>query len=173
MATDISFDDLIPTKQQRSSTPSKGTNISFDDLIPSKASSSKEVNISFDDLIPKEPEARPSTTPIIEGEGGAAFGMYSKPGLQSGSTSDSASRLGRNIYRTGGEAIVPTGAGLAGFGAGMAAAAPVAAMAAPFTGPFAPVTAAAIEFGGGLGGAGGLGENVTINITLEVMQPIK
>ena len=25
----------------------------------------------------------------------------------------------------------------------------------------------------GIGGAGGLGENVTINITLEVMQPIK
>jgi len=159
MATDISFDDLIPTKQRGSSTPSKGTNISFDDLIPSKASSSKEANISFDDLIPKEPEARPSTTPIIEGEGGAAFGMYSKPGLQSGSTSDAASRLGRNIYRTGGEAIVPTGAGLAGFGAGMAVAAPYAASAAAATAatgigaPFAPIVGGAVVLGGGFGGA--------------------
>jgi len=159
MATDISFDDLIPTKQRGSSTPSKGTNISFDDLIPSKASSSKEANISFDDLIPKEPEARLSTTPIIEGEGGAAFGMYSKPGLQSGSTSDAASRLGRNIYRTGGEAIVPTGAGLAGFGAGMAVAAPYAASAAAATAatgigaPFAPIVGGAVVLGGGFGGA--------------------
>jgi len=159
MATDISFDDLIPTKQQGSSTPSKGTNISFDDLIPSKASSSKEANISFDNLIPKKPEARPSTTPIIEGEGGAAFGMYSKPGLQSGSTSDAASRLGRNIYRTGGEAIVPTGAGLAGFGAGMAIAAPYAASAAAATAatgvgaPFAPIVGGAVMLGGGFGGA--------------------
>ena len=141
MATDISFDDLIPTKQQGSSTPSKRTNISFDDLIP------------------KEPEARPSTTPIIEGEGGAAFGMYSKPGLQSGPTSDSASRLGRNIYRTGGEAIVPTGAGLAGFGAGMAIAAPYAASAAAATAatgvgaPFAPIVGGAVVLGGGFGGA--------------------
>ena len=141
MATDISFDDLIPTKQQGSSTSSRG------------------INISFDDLIPKEPEVRPSTTPIIEGEGGAAFGMYSKPGLQSGPTRDSASRLGRNIYRTGGEAIVPTGAGLAGFGAGMAIAAPYAASAAAATAatgvgaPFAPIVGGAVVLGGGFGGA--------------------
>lgn len=153
MATDISFDDLIPTKQQGSSTPSRGTNISFDDLIPSKASFSKELNISFDDLIPKEPEARPSTTPIIEGEGGAAFGMYSKPGLRSGPTSDSASRLGTNIKRTAIEAAGPTGFGLAGAGAGMAIAAPYAASAAALSGPFAPIVGGAVVFGGALGGA--------------------
>jgi len=58
-----------------------------------------------------------------------------------------------NIVRSAVEAAPSAAAGLAGFGAGMAAAAPVAASVAPFTGPFAPVTAAAIEFGGGLGTA--------------------
>ena len=141
MATDISFDDLIPTKQQGSSTPSKGAEISFDDLIP------------------KKPETRPSTTPIIEGEGGAAFGMYSKPGLQSGPTSDSANRLGTNIKRTAIEAAGPTGFGLAGFGAGMAIAAPYAASATAATAatgvgaPFAPIVGGAVMLGGGFGGA--------------------
>jgi hypothetical protein len=100
-----------------------------------------------------------SASAPVEGSGGAAFGMYSKPGLQSGSTSDAASRLGRNIYRTGGEAIVPTGAGLAGFGAGMAIAAPYAASATAATAatgigaPFAPVVGGAVMLGGGFGGA--------------------
>lgn len=43
MATDISFDDLIPSKEQDATTPSK------------------EVDISFDDLVPKEP---PKTTSL-------------------------------------------------------------------------------------------------------------
>jgi len=58
-----------------------------------------------------------------------------------------------NILRTSAETIPSAAAGLTGFGAGMAAAAPVAAVVAPLTGPFAPLTAAAIEFGGGLGTA--------------------
>jgi len=58
-----------------------------------------------------------------------------------------------NIGRTAIETVPSATAGLVGFGAGMTAATPVAATVAPFTGPFAPVTAAAIEFGGGLAGA--------------------
>jgi hypothetical protein len=34
MATDISFDDLIPSKEQDATTPSKEVDISFDDLVP-------------------------------------------------------------------------------------------------------------------------------------------
>ena len=37
MADNISFDDLIPSKQTDKSAPSKGADISFDDLIPKQA----------------------------------------------------------------------------------------------------------------------------------------
>ena len=131
MADNISFDDLIPSKQTDKSAPSKGADISFDDLIP------------------KQAEARPSTTPLIEGKGGAAFGIYPKATLDQ----EPASRIATNIGRTATEAVVPTGAGLAGFGGGMAAAMPVAAAVAPLTGPFAPVVAGAIQLAGGFGGA--------------------
>ena len=138
MADNISFDDLIPSKQTDKSAPSKGADISFDDLIP------------------KQEEARTSTTPLIEGKGGAAFGVYPKAGLID---QDPASRVAKHIGRTGLEAVVPTGAGLAGFGAGMAASMPAAAaagtaLAATGVGaPFAPVVAGAITLGGGFGGA--------------------
>jgi len=131
MANNISFDDLIPSKQTDKSAPSKGADISFDDLIP------------------KQAEARTSTTPLIEGKGGAAFGVYPKASLDQ----ESPSRIATNIGRTATEAVIPTGAGLAGFGAGMAASMPVATAVAPLTGPFAPVVAGAIQLSGGLGGA--------------------
>jgi len=131
MADNISFDDLIPSKQTDKSAPSKGADISFDDLIP------------------KQAEARPSTTSLIEGKGGAAFGVYPKASPDQ----ESASRIATNIGRTATEAVVPTGFGLAGFGGGMAASMPIATAVAPLTGPFAPVVAGAIQLGGGLGGA--------------------
>jgi hypothetical protein len=131
MADNISFDDLIPSKQTDKSAPSKGADISFDDLIP------------------KQAEARPSTTQLIEGKGGAAFGVYPKATPDQ----DPTSRIATNIGRTATESIVPTGAGLAGFGGGMAASMPVAAAVAPLTGPFAPVVAGAIQLAGGFGGA--------------------
>jgi hypothetical protein len=131
MADNISFDDLIPSKQTDKSAPSKGTDISFDDLIP------------------KQAEAKPSTTSVIEGKGGAAFGIYPKATIDQ----DPASRIATNIGRTAVEAIGPTGFGLAGFGGGMAASMPVAAVIAPLTGPFAPVVAGAIQLAGGFGGA--------------------
>jgi hypothetical protein len=131
MADNISFDDLIPSKQTDKSAPSKGADISFDDLIP------------------KQAEARPSTTSVIEGKGGAAFGIYPKASTDQEPTS----RIATNIGRTATEAVIPTGAGLAGFGGGMAAAMPVAAAVAPLTGPFAPVVAGAIQLAGGFGGA--------------------
>ena len=130
MADNISFDDLIPSKQTDKSAPSKGADISFDDLIP------------------KQAEARPSTTSVIEGKGGAAFGIYPKASTDQ----EPASRIATNIGRTATESIIPTGAGLAGFGGGMAAAMPVAAVVAPLTGPFAPVVAGAIQLAGGFGG---------------------
>jgi hypothetical protein len=131
MADNISFDDLIPSKQTDKSAPSTGADISFDDLIPKQAG------------------PRPSTTQLIEGKGGAAFGVYPKAAPDQ----ESASRIATNIGRTATEAVIPTGAGLAGFGGGMAASMPVAAAVAPLTGPFAPVVAGAIQLGGGLGGA--------------------
>jgi len=131
MANDISFDDLVPSKQVNKSVPSTG------------------VDISFDDLVPKEPQAKPSTTRLIEGKGGAAFGVYPKAGLDQ----DPTSRIATNIGRTATESVIPTGAGLAGFGGGMAASMPVAAAVAPLTGPFAPVVAGAIQLAGGFGGA--------------------
>jgi uncharacterized protein YidB (DUF937 family) len=83
------------------------------------------------------------TTPKAE----AGWETISKP-----TTKEVGSQL-HNIGRTAVETVPSAAAGLAGFGAGMAAAAPVAAAVAPFTGPFAPITAAVVEFGGGLGGA--------------------
>ena len=77
----------------------------------------------------------------------------SKSEAKSALNQDPVSRLATHVGRTGVEAVVPTGAGLAGFGAGMAMAAPVAATVAPLTGPFAPFVAGAIELGGGFGGA--------------------
>jgi len=137
MADNISFDDLIPSKQTDKSAPSTGADISFDDLIPKQAG------------------PRPSTTPLIEGKGGAAFGVYPKATPDQ----DPTSRIATNIGRTATESIVPTGAGLAGFGGGMAAVTPVAlaaggAVASTVAGaPFAPVVTGAIQLAGCLGGA--------------------
>jgi hypothetical protein len=131
MADNISFDDLIPSKQTDKSAPSKGADISFDDLIP------------------KQAEPRTSTTPLVEGKGGAAFGVYPKATPDQ----ESASRIATNIGRTATEAVAPTIAGYGGVGLGLAATAPVAAVVAPLTGPFAPITYGAIQFGGALGGA--------------------
>ena len=147
MAQEIFFDDLIPaTKERAAATPA----------VSSTAPVTSSNEISFDDLLPVEKQgARSSTTPIVEGEGGAAFSVYPKPGMQP----DSVSRLGKNIYRTAGEAVGPTGFGLAGAGAGMAVAAPYAAAAAAATAatgvgaPFAPIVGGAITLGGGFGGA--------------------
>jgi hypothetical protein len=137
MADNISFDDLIPSKQTDKSAPSKGADISFDDLIP------------------KQAEARPSTTPLIEGKGGAAFGVYPKAAPDQ----EPVSRIATNIGRTATEAVIPTGAGFVGFGTGATIAAPYAAAASgalATTGvgaPFAPIVGGAIMLGGGFGGA--------------------
>jgi hypothetical protein len=137
MADNISFDDLIPSKQTDKSAPSTGADISFDDLIP------------------KQTEARTSTTPLIEGKGGAAFGVYPKATPDQ----ESASRIGTHIGETAKEALLPTGAGFVGFGTGATVAAPYAAAASgalASTGvgaPFAPIVGGAIMLGGGFGGA--------------------
>jgi len=96
-----------------------------------------------------------STTKAVEGEGGAAFGMYPKAGM----TKESASRIGTHIGETAKEALLPTGAGFVGFGTGATIAAPYAAaastaLAATGVGaPFAAPVAGAIMLGGGFGGA--------------------
>ena len=113
--------------------------ISFDEaagVTPSKGVSFEEASIK-------------STTPVVEGKGGAAFGVYPK----ATSDQESASRIATNIGRTATEAVAPTIAGYGGVGVGLAATAPVAAAVAPLTGPFAPITYGAIQFGGALGGA--------------------
>ena len=127
MANDISFDDLIPTKD--TTAPSKGADISFDDLIP-----------------------KTSTTPAVEGKGGAAFGMYPKPGMKPQDTISGAAK-------TAGESFVRGLPGTAGFlaGAGVAEGAtsfvttPLA-VANPIAGGLAKL---AINMTGGFIGAGG------------------
>ena len=114
-----------------------------DDLFATPSKSSKPVSsnkeYTADDLFGDTPAAK-------EDAGGwETIAPPTKPTSFAGGA--------RNILRTAAESAPSAAAGIAGFGAGMAAAAPVAAAVAPFTGPFAPVTAAAIEFGGGLGTA--------------------
>jgi hypothetical protein len=119
--------------------------ISFDEaagVTPSKGISFEEASTT-------------STTKAVEGEGGAAFGMYPKAGM----TKESASRIGKHIGETAEEALLPTGASFVGFGTGATIAAPYAAAASgalATTGvgaPFAPVVGGAILLGGGFGGA--------------------
>jgi len=102
---------------------------------------------SDDEVVSSTPTA--SASAPVEGSGGAAFGMYPKPGMK---PNDELSRSARNIGRSAIEASPATAAGIAGFGAGMATVAtPAAAVAAvPVVGPFA---AATVELAGGLGGA--------------------
>lgn len=124
---DVSFDDLIPAKD--TTAPSKGADISFDDLIP-----------------------KTSTTPAVEGKGGAAFGMYPKPGMKPQDTISGAAK-------TAGESFVRSLPGTAGFlaGAGVAEGAtsfvttPLA-VANPIAGGLAKL---AINMTGGFIGAGG------------------
>ena len=128
MANDISFDDLIPTKD--TTAPSKGADISFDDLIP-----------------------KTSTTPAVEGKGGAAFGMYSKPGMKPQDTISGAAK-------TAGESFVR---GLPGTGGFIAGASTASALAAPVVTPLTianPIAGALTELTvmmtGGLVGAAGV-----------------
>jgi hypothetical protein len=88
---DISFDDLIPSKSQPTPAPSKGADVSFDDLVP-----------------------KPSSTGV-ESKGGAAFGIYPKPGMKPGQTTSDAAKTAQ-------ESFVRSLPGTAGFLAGAGAA---------------------------------------------------
>ena len=130
MANDISFDDLIPTKD--TTAPSKGADISFDDLIP-----------------------KTSTTPSVEGKGGAAFGMYSKPGM---TPNEEISRAAKNVGSSAKEALPGSIASLGGFGLGMEVGTAIGAITSPVLTPAAiPV----LGFAGGLLGAFGASASVT------------
>ena len=130
MANDISFDDLIPAKD--TTAPSKGADISFDDLIP-----------------------KTSTTPSVEGKGGAAFGMYSKPGM---TPNEEISRAAKNVGSSAKEALPGSIAGLGGFGFGMEVGTAIGAITSPVLTPAAiPV----LGFAGGLLGAFGASASVT------------
>ena len=118
MATNISFDDLMPSKQ--TSAPTKGADISFDDLI------SKPVSAPVT-----------SASAPVEGSGGAAFGMYSKPGMQpmkEGETS-SLGAFGASAL----ESVAATPVALAGARAAMAVTPPVLPVVGPFAKPIAGI----------------------------------
>ena len=123
---------------------------------------------SGDEVVTSE-APRTSASAPIEGSGGAAFGVYPKPGMK---PNDELSRAGKNIGRSALEASPAAAAGLYGFGTGAAAVAtPAAAVAAvPVVGPFA---AATLELSAGLGGAflaSGAAQKVT-NWMHEVFAP--
>ena len=118
MATNISFDDLMPSKQ--TSAPTKGADISFDDLI-------------------SKPVSAPTTSASapVEGSGGAAFGMYSKPGMQpmrEGETS-SLGAFGASAL----ESVAATPGALLGARGAMAATPPVLPVVGPFAKPIAGI----------------------------------
>ncbi|CAB4132777.1 hypothetical protein UFOVP251_5 [uncultured Caudovirales phage] len=125
---DVSFDDLIPAKD--TTAPSKGADISFDDLIP-----------------------KTSTTPAVEGKGGAAFGMYSKPGMKPQDTISGAAKTAGESFVRG---LPGTGGFIAGAGAASALAAPVVTpltIANPIAGALTELT---VMMTGGLVGAAGV-----------------
>ena len=118
MATNISFDDLMPSKQ--TSAPTKGADISFDDLI------SKPVSVPTT-----------SASAPVEGSGGAAFGMYSKPGMQpmrEGETS-SLGAFGASAL----ESVAATPGALLGARGAMAVTPPVLPVVGPFAKPIAGI----------------------------------
>jgi len=118
MATNISFDDLMPSKQ--TSAPTKGADISFDDLI------SKPVSA---------PAA--SASAPVEGFGGAAFGMYPKPGMKPMEEGDTSSlgAFGASAL----ESVAATPVALAGARAAMAVTPPVLPVVGPFAKPIAGI----------------------------------
>jgi len=126
MANDLSFDDLTPTKQ--TSTPSKGVDLSFDDLV-------------------FKPTLTPATTSAsapVEGSGGAAFGVYPKPGMQPAKEGDTTA-LGVIATRYP-EAAAAARGGLAVGRLAAAVTPPVLPVVGPFAKPIATVA-------GGLVGA--------------------
>ena len=125
--------------------------------------------MAFDPSTASLVEAKPSTgefdpstaTPIeaasapVEGSGGAAFGVYPKPGMK---PNDELSRSAKNIGRSAIEATPGAAAGLAGFAGGMEVGAAVGALTSPVLTPAAiPV----LGFTGGLIGAFGASSAVT------------
>jgi len=118
MAKDISFDDLVPSKQ--TSAPAKGADISFDDLI------SKPVSAP----------ATSASAPVDSG-GGAAFGMYPKPGMKpmgEGETS-SLGAFGASAL----ESVAATPGALLGARGAMAVTPPVLPVVGPFAKPIAGI----------------------------------
>jgi hypothetical protein len=136
MATNISFDDLMPSKQ--TSAPTKGADISFDDLI-------------------SKPVSAPTTSASapVEGSGGAAFGMYSKPGMQpmkEGETS-SLGAFGASAL----ESVAATPGALLGARTAMA----VTPAVVPMLGPAAAFAKPIAGIAGGI--AGGIAAQMGIN----------
>lgn len=116
------------------------TNISFDDLMPSKQTSAltKEADISFDDLISK-PVSAPATSASapIDSRGGAAFGMYPRPGMKpmgEGETS-SLGAFGASAL----ESVAATPAALLGARGAMAVTPPVLPVVGPLAKPIAGI----------------------------------
>jgi hypothetical protein len=69
MAADISFDDLVPSKQKDSPAPSKGADISFDDLIPKDPSKQPIVGSRMHNIGRTAVETVPAATAGLIGFG--------------------------------------------------------------------------------------------------------
>ena len=87
-----------------------------------------------------------STTPAVESKGGAAFGVYPRPGMEPGKKTPTVTALGA-AAASAGEAVVATPGVLLGARAAMAVTPPVAPVVGPFAKPIAGIA------GGIAGGA--------------------
>jgi hypothetical protein len=128
--------------------------ISFEEAAGAQSTTPSK-GISFEEATGAPTAPVTSASAPVEGKGGAAFGMYAKPGMK---PNEQVSRAATNIGRSALEAAPGSLAGLAGFGGGMEIGTAMGVITSPVLTPAAiPV----LGFAGGLLGAFGSSAAVT------------
>ena len=125
------------------------------DEVVSKSVAAPKSSWGGDDEVVTPSAPATSASAPIDSRGGAAFGMYPRPGMK---PNEQVSRAATNIGRSALEAAPGSLAGLAGFGGGMQVGTAIGAITSPVLTPAAiPV----LGFAGGLLGAFGSSAAVT------------
>ena len=125
-----------------------------DEVVSRSVAAPKSSWGSDDEVVTPSAPATSASAPVDSG-GGAAFGMYPRPGMK---PNEQVSRAATNIGRSALEAAPGSLAGLAGFGGGMQVGTAIGAITSPVLTPAAiPV----LGFAGGLLGAFGSSAAVT------------
>jgi len=124
-----------------------------DEVVSKPTTTAKSSWGSNDDVVTPTPAT--SASAPVEGKGGAAFGMYAKPGMK---PNEQVSRAATNIGRSALEAAPGSLAGLAGFGGGMEIGTAIGVITSPV---LTPAAIPALGFAGGLLGAFGSSAAVT------------